>query len=585
MLTGLKLGNFKAFGDTQNIPIKPLTLIYGANSAGKSSIIHGLLLGCQANKTGNLDIHKVNIAGDSVDLGGFRQYVHRRDTKNIVAWNLEIGLSDPLEDLHLIQRSYEARNHAFNLELEMYDMLKLIYKNAKKLRVSLQIEWVSDDSLARVHSCEIFADDVLLVRLTNFFKGKLRRDYINYKHDIFRLLWEYADKEESANDHAAYNGEERGNYSDIVESLDDSAEQEMTAEQSPFLFTGWYTGNLFPTNYVFLPDHYSFLNGRAHQAANASYNRRIEDPDFRAAREAAESKQGSASSYGMLTDSLLQKVDVLMQESVETYKAFQEAGYMEHWFVESVVAKIVHHVANLALNSLESVYYLGPMRYYPPRNFVSSDSKGSDRHTGGHEWDVVRRDAKVREAINRWLGSERLQTQYEMSVRRYTADDRASDYLEELVLRDKRFDTVVSHRDVGFGISQVLPVLVSAYASKNRTIAIEQPEIHLHPALQAELGDVFIESALGENRNTFLLETHSEHLLLRIMRRMRETANGTLPEGVSPVRPEDVAVLFVQPKQDNSTSVVTELRLDEDGSLIDEWPGGFFEEGFKERFA
>ena len=96
---------------------------------------------------------------------------------------------------------------------------------------------------------------------------------------------------------------------------------------------------------------------------------------------------------------------------------------------------------------------------------------------------------------------------------------------------------------------------------------------------------MFIESALGERKNTFLLETHSEHLILRIMRRMRDTVRGTLPEGLPPVRPEDVAVLYVQPKADNSTSVVRVLELDEEGQLLDPWPGGFFEEGFNERFA
>ena len=113
-----------------------------------------------------------------------------------------------------------------------------------------------------------------------------------------------------------------------------------------------------------------------------------------------------------------------------------------------------------------------------------------------------------------------------------------SEALQELALVDKRSGTVVSHRDVGIGVSQVLPVLVSAYASRGSLLAIEQPEIHLHPALQAELGDVVIESALGPAGNSFLIETHSEHLLLRIMRRMRETATDRLPEGLPPVGPE-----------------------------------------------
>jgi hypothetical protein len=156
--------------------------------------------------------------------------------------------------------------------------------------------------------------------------------------------------------------------------------------------------------------------------------------------------------------------------------------------------------------------------------------------------------------------------------------------VNELSLIDLRSNTKVSHRDVGIGISQVLPVLVSAYASHDKIIAIEQPEIHLHPALQAELGDVFISSA-KEQGNTFIIETHSEHLILRMMRRMRNTSDEELPEDVQPLTPEDIAVLYVQPGRDKTTSVVSVLQLDRDGALLDPFPGGFFEEGFKERFG
>ena len=79
MLNALHLGNFKAFAETQRIPLRPLTLIYGANSAGKSSIIQSLLLARHALETGDLDIYRTALGEDSVDLGGFRQYVHRRE--------------------------------------------------------------------------------------------------------------------------------------------------------------------------------------------------------------------------------------------------------------------------------------------------------------------------------------------------------------------------------------------------------------------------------------------------------------------------------------------------------------------------
>lgn len=157
-----------------------------------------------------------------------------------------------------------------------------------------------------------------------------------------------------------------------------------------------------------------------------------------------------------------------------------------------------------------------------------------------------------------------------------------SEDLQQLVLIDKRTGTPVSHRDVGIGVSQVLPVLVSAYASKNKLLAIEQPEIHLHPALQAELGDVFLQSALGDNGNTFLIETHSEHLLLRILRRIRETSDGELPAGFREVDPDDVAVLFIQPGPDNTE--VIEIPVTPEGEFERAWPGGFFAERAEELF-
>ncbi|HAU37981.1 MAG TPA: hypothetical protein DCX07_09735 [Phycisphaerales bacterium] len=152
--------------------------------------------------------------------------------------------------------------------------------------------------------------------------------------------------------------------------------------------------------------------------------------------------------------------------------------------------------------------------------------------------------------------------------------------IRDLWLIDKRTSTKVSHRDVGIGVSQVLPVLVSAFAYKNAILAMEQPELHLHPALQAELGDVFIDSAL-KGQNTFVLETHSEHLILRILRRIRETTAGK-NAATAPVKPEDVAMLYVQPGPEGA--MVTELRVDAHGRLLDPCPDGFFEEDFRELF-
>jgi AAA15 family ATPase/GTPase len=86
MLTALRIGNFKAFAEARWIPVRPLTLIYGANSSGKSSVLHSMIFARNAQETGELNVHRTNLGGELVDLGGFRQYVHRREVNHRVEW-------------------------------------------------------------------------------------------------------------------------------------------------------------------------------------------------------------------------------------------------------------------------------------------------------------------------------------------------------------------------------------------------------------------------------------------------------------------------------------------------------------------
>ena len=137
--------------------------------------------------------------------------------------------------------------------------------------------------------------------------------------------------------------------------------------------------------------------------------------------------------------------------------------------------------------------------------------------------------------------------------------------------------------EVGAGISQVIPVIVAALEGHIGLTLIEQPEIHVHPAVQVGLGDLLIDAATREgSRRLLLVETHSEHLLLRLMKRMRETAEDKVPEGARAVRPKDVSIMVVE--KDGSRSIVRRMPLNERGELVKAWPGGFFEEGLKEVF-
>ena len=110
---------------------------------------------------------------------------------------------------------------------------------------------------------------------------------------------------------------------------------------------------------------------------------------------------------------------------------------------------------------------------------------------------------------------------------------------------------------------------------------VEQPEIHVHPAIQVGLGDLLIDAITRErNRRTLLVETHSEHLILRLLRRIRETSDKELAEGAPAFTADNLSVLYVENQPDGVR--VRRLRVDERGEFIDRWPKGFFAERMEE---
>jgi predicted ATPase len=227
------------------------------------------------------------------------------------------------------------------------------------------------------------------------------------------------------------------------------------------------------------------------------------------------------------------------------------------------------------------VYYLGPLREYPQRQYRWAGSEPADMGRRGER--VVDALLAARQAsitiplgqgtkrpslevyVARWL--KRLGLIHSFSVEAITDSN-----LYRVRVQRTPTSASVLITDVGFGVSQILPALVLCfYVPEGSTIVLEQPEIHLHPSVQAGLADVFID-AVKRRKVQIIFESHSEHLLRRLQRRVAE----------GDVAPESTALYFCQ--MNDGQSELTPLTVDLLGS-IENWPKDFFGDEFGEMAA
>lgn len=220
---------------------------------------------------------------------------------------------------------------------------------------------------------------------------------------------------------------------------------------------------------------------------------------------------------------------------------------------------------------MKRTFYLGPLREYPYRDYRWSGGEQQDMGRRGEKFvpallSAAQRKAKVGTGRGRkpleakvahWLKELGLIHDFEV-----TEVSKSNNLYEVRVQRSKNSAHVLLP-DVGFGVSQVLPVIVLCYyVPEGSTILLEQPEIHLHPMVQRGLADVFIDAAKTRNIQ-IIVESHSEHMLRRLQRRVAEDS----------ITEDQAALYFCDAK--NGASELTPLKLNLFGD-IENWPPGFF---------
>lgn len=602
MLTEFSIGNYQAFSTPQRVPLKPITLIFGPNSAGKSSLLRSLLVAQHAILNGKLS--KSEGAGER-HPGSYADMV-RNGNSNPISFGFTVqpeGKSGEEEALELGLEWRESLHGSFEtvtLSLKQKQSEVMAY-SAKYNSKHLRIEGLGHE-LNQLMTAARFKKDVQGTLDENMYTSiksrlSLQKNVALPGTDADHFRTEDSTKDET--DLLNFLGElkkEKPNEWFVdwiqkiitaVDSLKSAMTTQIRAADTSIrdaLENLIYHGPIRPicdeiTNArQSEPGMMEWWNLAADPKLLAEVNKWLAGNSFKTKYRLEFDRLFPDSSLQQLLRSLSTECD--LRRLVKA--AFQAKLDTDRAFLESAIDKTAPDMED----SLEDEYPDEDERASVSRDLASGLIYDDSGPLGMSHYNSLLVDLNVDEiesfligGMNQILASLRGQLE---SVRGHGTATSGS--FDSAKVRFCRLDSSkpVSPSNMGIGFSQMMPLVASAFGSENSLIAIEQPELHIHPALQTELADLFIQSAKKERGNRFLIETHSEHLILRVMKRIRQTFEDKVQEGKPRITPDDVCVLYVEPGENGS--IVREMPLNERGELVKGWPGGFFEEALDEMF-
>lgn len=527
MLTRFFVENFQSLAYPQAVPIAPLTIIVGANSAGKSAIGRAIRLVQQSLEEADYrEEGQIVFAGNRVELAGFASAVTNNARGEVIRIGLGVECRGRFASEHF-EFSYSASEVTFEIS-SRNDKVSVELKFRVDYEISEAIQRPDYETFDFLEETEepprkILDRGSLLFNTTspNAPFRKLEISIDGYAGALSKFLMDYLPEQ----DDRLQKGRNVERSQKIPDSIDGIASLNETEV-------------IDPTNWTYLP----------------------------------------VSLNGFIPRVLLSNAQMNSLEN-------QTSGRVVRW-----LASLLRDVSRDWHQTISQILWVGPLRainsgFLPKKNTRELiDSTGSNLQAALLSMKRGKFDRV----------SELLQTvtdgAYRLEKATMSSDNPLFPTSEQIVLVDMSSgkDIGVTFQDAGVGISQVLPILALLTSdpvelmrfSSGRTyvrtpsIFIEQPELHLHPKMQAELADIFINhlakrQRLGRDKETvprsqIVIETHSEAMILRVQRRIRE---GKLSK-------DDVSIIGVGAFAGGG-SLAQEYRLSEDGSFIDELPGSF----------
>ncbi|WP_299184629.1 AAA family ATPase [uncultured Aquimarina sp.] len=483
MINKISLENFKGFKDLKNVKLKPITILAGTNSCGKSSILQSILLLKQTIESKAFN-QTLLLNGRFVHLGNFENIIYGKESSKSVKLGIsyivkkEKFSSEIIGTLpfHFIFR-HLLTEESFDLpkaeyQINYYVWIKNIENSKSKSYIKPTIvEKVELDIKIKTNENKEFSE--------SYFKAELTED-----KDIYSCSWKLPN--------------DRGN------KQEDKFLKGKDKFKIKFL-------NLIPTSF-----------------------------------------------------------------EVDNPKSYNKNHDIDIYFY--VLDSLIKHI-------FSSVTYVGPLREEPSRRYIYEDEvieigvKGENAayiflsefdkridnvHFFSEDENKFYKENQTTlgDSVNKWndlFKIKNFKAEPSQEVIRLNLDSSNNE------------NTRVNIADVGFGVSQIFPIILEGLRmKKDATMLLEQPEIHLHPKIQMQLADYFISLALSQKN--LIIETHSEHIINRLVRRIVEDSDFNLNEYIG--------IYFIEPTANGSK--FTPININEISGIIN-WPTDFFDQTANEQ--
>ena len=538
----LGLENFKAFKELQTIEIKPLTIICGVNNSGKSSLIHSLLMLSQTVKE-----WETFVRIPTYDLTNLIPKEEKKYKTNLLFEGKLCHLSHYGNVLNIYAKDKWLKfdfdfKDSFSLSISFFNpfIQKMIKAFVKHFEVKGRgYHLIIDSKLDKKLNIEYYTCKIVEMSLKNFISH-------------FPLLNNFSID------------------SSLRTSTFDTIITDFFIEKVHITFNGF-----IPQRLVIPVHEFQDLLSKIFKRFS-EHNRDIE-----------KIKDGFEKEFSYIIE----------REQGKDYGKFENCFILFEFNEFKLIERFC-----------QSIHYIGPLRDEPHRYYQFSDirelsigNKGEfapqiltlygttmipdfkiitskDGRISFEDYNFEKkREEQIQQEItddgnyitlidglNKWaeiLNFPKINT------------DKIEEVLSKVLISLPETDSFLTLQDVGFGISQVFPIIIESLRMETGdTIILEQPEIHLHPNMQSKLADFLLSMTASDKR--FFIETHSEHLINRLCLRIAQDPTNQIRDLIS--------LVFIERKRDSveserSGSIITKLRLNKYGE-VENWPIGFFDE-------